>query len=313
MQIEDPPSNALPQNPSGFPTGGASAVTPYLFIPVLWMLGMEIDALPGWWVAHYVYFLLAIWLAVAFKSPGLIAAAIGGLYFIISLRFGGGGTNGRAGIVLAVVFYGFLLNNHQAARSVTQLMQSRFCMLILGVLSFADLRWSFVDTGSVNLELKFLFYAMPFFLGLWGGSSKSVIPRVGLIFVLGFWVNLLVPSLRFGAFVFSYDTFHFETLLALVAAFYLGNALREKDINLERPRMGRIAEVVLLMGAMIVALVPIKATFPELTATGGTISNWLSNSQVLALVVGIYVGIRLVGWIFSPPRKFLESCRGLVE
>ena len=21
----------------------------------------------------------------------------------------------------------------------------------------------------------------------------------------------------------------------------------------------------------------------------------------------------LVGWIFSPPRKFLESCRGLVE
>ena len=23
--------------------------------------------------------------------------------------------------------------------------------------------------------------------------------------------------------------------------------------------------------------------------------------------------IDLVGWIFSPPRKFLESCRGLVE
>ena len=22
---------------------------------------------------------------------------------------------------------------------------------------------------------------------------------------------------------------------------------------------------------------------------------------------------RLAGWIFSPPRKFLESCRGLVE
>ena len=25
------------------------------------------------------------------------------------------------------------------------------------------------------------------------------------------------------------------------------------------------------------------------------------------------VAERLVGWIFSPPRKFLESCRGLVE
>ena len=24
-------------------------------------------------------------------------------------------------------------------------------------------------------------------------------------------------------------------------------------------------------------------------------------------------GVQLVGWIFSPPRKFLESCRGLVE
>ena len=24
-------------------------------------------------------------------------------------------------------------------------------------------------------------------------------------------------------------------------------------------------------------------------------------------------GLKLVGWIFSPPRKFLESCRGLVE
>ena len=24
-------------------------------------------------------------------------------------------------------------------------------------------------------------------------------------------------------------------------------------------------------------------------------------------------GRELVGWIFSPPRKFLESCRGLVE
>ena len=25
------------------------------------------------------------------------------------------------------------------------------------------------------------------------------------------------------------------------------------------------------------------------------------------------LGDALVGWIFSPPRKFLESCRGLVE
>ena len=26
-----------------------------------------------------------------------------------------------------------------------------------------------------------------------------------------------------------------------------------------------------------------------------------------------YGAMKLVGWIFSPPRKFLESCRGLVE
>ena len=27
----------------------------------------------------------------------------------------------------------------------------------------------------------------------------------------------------------------------------------------------------------------------------------------------VLMAMDLVGWIFSPPRKFLESCRGLVE
>ena len=31
------------------------------------------------------------------------------------------------------------------------------------------------------------------------------------------------------------------------------------------------------------------------------------------IVVAFVTAMLLVGWIFSPPRKFLESCRGLVE
>ena len=40
--------------------------------------------------------------------------------------------------------------------------------------------------------------------------------------------------------------------------------------------------------------------------------NWFARHQTAANLLMSTIVI-LVGWIFSPPRKFLESCRGLVE
>ena len=45
---------------------------------------------------------------------------------------------------------------------------------------------------------------------------------------------------------------------------------------------------------------------------------WYRDWHIVGRVDGLsdpgdYRLIKLVGWIFSPPRKFLESCRGLVE
>ena len=53
-----------------------------------------------------------------------------------------------------------------------------------------------------------------------------------------------------------------------------------------------------------------------LSTEGGTIGSFeqINNQGLIeAGVSGKTIDINLVGWIFSPPRKFLESCRGLVE
>ena len=55
----------------------------------------------------------------------------------------------------------------------------------------------------------------------------------------------------------------------------------------------------------------------SVTDFGESSGNVVTAADVEAvadqLVDGAWLVMNLVGWIFSPPRKFLESCRGLVE
>ena len=49
------------------------------------------------------------------------------------------------------------------------------------------------------------------------------------------------------------------------------------------------------------------------TSVTGATANFNVDADFPTLTLSGNLNLNLVGWIFSPPRKFLESCRGLVE